>query len=338
MKLSLFQNYMQKEKIGLCVFPGSDPNFFYFVQENLPKSLLLIFRTGKPVIITSGLEEKPKGFRIVETRKYLIEIKKLAKKQRVQKVGVNKKKLTHYQYLKFRRLGGMVDVGSVLLEMRAQKTPAELVKVRKACNITTNIVNKLIKNLRKFKTEKEIVQFLKIETIKNDCELAFDPIVASGKRAAVPHAAKYGRLTGFLVVDFGVKYKGYCSDMTRTFYKGKPTEKEKELYNLVLKAQQKAIDKVKVGVKGWELDGAARRSFGRLRDKFTHGLGHGVGVEIHEKPNLLKGSRDVFKANMVFTVEPGYYDDIGIRIEDTVLLTRKGLVVLTRVPKRLICF
>ena len=339
MKLSQLQSYMRKERIDLCVFPSTEPNFFYFIQEKPWKSLLLIFKTGKPVIIQSNTEDKPKGFKVVEARKYFLELKKIAKQKKVKRIGLSKYRISHYQYLKFRRIARLVDVEEKLLEMRAQKTPAELVKVRKACNLTTKIINKLIKNLKKFKTEEQILRFLKIETIKNDCELAFEPIVASGKRAATPHAQKHGKLTGFLVVDFGVKYKGYCSDMTRTFYKGKPNKEEKELYELVLKAQLKTIEKAKIGIKAWQLDRTARKSFGKLSEKFIHGTGHGFGVQIHEKPNLAPKSKDVLKANMVFTVEPGYYDNkCGIRIEDDVLLTNRGKIILTKTTKKLVCF
>jgi Xaa-Pro aminopeptidase len=339
MKLSQFQKYMQKEKLDLCIFMNDDPNFFYFVQEKPNKSTLLVFKKGKPIILSNALEEKPKGFKVLVVKKYYEQLKKLAKQKRVKKIGVNKKHLTHPQYLKFRRMAKLFDVEEKLLELRAQKTPVELAKIKIACNITTKIMNKLIKNLKRFKTEKEILQFLKIETIKNDCELAFEPIVASGKRAATPHAAKPGKISnGFLVVDFGVRYKGYCADVTRTFFKGKPSEKDKELYYRVLLAQQKAIEKAKVGIKCWQLDAAARRSFGNLRKKFIHGTGHGIGVQIHEKPNLLKGSKDILKENMVFTVEPGIYDDYGIRIEDDVLLTMRGKVVLTKVRKGLVSF
>lgn len=142
---------------------------------------------------------------------------------------------------------------------------------------------------------------------------------------------------GFCVIDFGVKYKGYCSDITRTAYVGKPSQKEKEIYNMLLKIQKDAISQVKENKKCSELYNFVNESLGKCKKYFTHGLGHGVGVEIHEMPNLTLNSKDRIKNNMVFTIEPGIYfpGKFGIRIEDTILF-KNNPISLTTTSKDLI--
>jgi Xaa-Pro aminopeptidase len=144
---------------------------------------------------------------------------------------------------------------------------------------------------------------------------------------------------GFLILDFGIKYKSYLSDMTRTLYLGKPSAKEIELYNKVLKVQEACIDKAKIGLNAGKLYNYSIKLFGKDAKYFIHGLGHGVGVEIHERPSLGLKSQDTFVKGCVFTIEPGYYNQetgIGIRIEDTIFLGEKK-EVLTKSAKKLVC-
>ena len=166
--------------------------------------------------------------------------------------------------------------------------------------------------------------------------MAFKTIVASGKNSSFPHhTTKNKKLQrGFCIIDYGVRYKGYCSDTTRTVYLGKPSKKEVEIYNKVLQVQKDAIFMLEPGKTCGEIDASVRKVLG---DRFTHGLGHGVGIEIHEMPSFQPDSKHVLENNMVFTIEPGvYYESIyGIRIEDTVLLKGKA-VCLTKAPKGLL--
>jgi len=139
------------------------------------------------------------------------------------------------------------------------------------------------------------------------------------------------------VIDFGVKYKGYCSDITRTIYLGRPKKAEKKIYNLVLSSQLKAIEKIKENILCSEADKQARKVLGKYKKIFIHGLGHGIGIEPHELPNLSTKSTDKFKQKMVFTIEPGIYSShkFGIRIEDDILLD-KNIKILTKTNKNLI--
>jgi Xaa-Pro aminopeptidase len=173
--------------------------------------------------------------------------------------------------------------------------------------------------------------------------MSFETIVASGVRSALPHGhATAARLPrrGFLTLDFGVILKGYCSDMTRTVYLGKPKANERNAYEAVLEAQEAGVAAVASGVSCGEVDEAARGVLRRagLAEAFTHSTGHGVGLEIHEAPRLGAGQTTRLLPGMVVTIEPGVYlaGQFGIRIEDMVAVTRTGRQVLTPAPKALI--
>jgi Xaa-Pro aminopeptidase len=173
--------------------------------------------------------------------------------------------------------------------------------------------------------------------------MSFETIVASGERSALPHGRATGaRLPrrGFLTLDFGVILKGYCSDMTRTVYLGKPKRNERDAYEAVLEAQLAGVDAVSSGVSCGAVDEAARgvlRQAG-LAEAFSHSTGHGVGLEIHEPPRIGAGQTNTLHPGMVVTIEPGVYlaGQFGIRIEDMVAVTRTGGEVLTPSPKALI--
>ncbi len=202
-------------------------------------------------------------------------------------------------------------------------------------------VIQLIKELRKkkFKTELDIYNFLKQETKKANCKLAFKPVVAIGKNAAeIHHKANKSKLKkGFLVIDFGVKYKDYCSDCTRTFYLGKPTKKEIKLYNLVIEAQLTALNHAQPGVMAADIDLIARAVLQDYWKHFIHGTGHGVGLRIHQAPNLKPSGRKTLKKGDVLTIEPGLYfkNKLGIRIEDLIIV-KQNPEILTKITKKLI--
>ncbi|MBD3249717.1 M24 family metallopeptidase [Candidatus Woesearchaeota archaeon] len=220
--------------------------------------------------------------------------------------------------------------------------PFNIKHTSKACSIADNILKQLIKKLKKrqLKTELEVFNFLKQKTeSKKHCKLAFPPVVAMGKNAAeIHHEANNTILKkGFLVIDFGVKYKGYCSDCTRTFYLyGKPSRKEKELYEIVLQAQETAILNVRPGVAAADIDLIARAVLWKHYKNFIHGTGHGVGAKIHQIPNLKPRGKHLLRKGMLITVEPGLYfkDKLGIRIEDTILVKEKP-EILTKISKEL---
>ena len=173
--------------------------------------------------------------------------------------------------------------------------------------------------------------------------MSFETIVASGERSALPHGhagpAKLPK-RGFVTLDFGVMLRGYCSDMTRTVYLGRPTREEKAAYAAVLEAEEAGIAAVRDGAAAGHVDAAARSILRRegLAQYFTHSTGHGLGLEIHEGPRLGAKVKDHLEAGMVVTVEPGVYlpGRFGIRIEDMVVVEAGGARVLTSSPKELL--
>lgn len=211
-------------------------------------------------------------------------------------------------------------------------------EVKKACDISSEIIKCCIKNIPKFRTEKEVYLFLIRETRKRKLKLAFKPIVANNNWEihAKPRNIKLKK--GFLIIDFGVISKNYYSDITRTIYLGKPSKKEIKLYNLVLKVQEKAIKKVKPGVKCADVDIYARKLFGKYKKYFLHSLGHGVMNKIHCSPTISPKSEDIFHKNMIFTIEPGLYfkNKFGIRIEDTLILKNKPIILSNKLTKKLV--
>lgn len=173
--------------------------------------------------------------------------------------------------------------------------------------------------------------------------LSFDTISASGIRSAMPHGIATDKKIengDFLTLDFGCVFEGYCSDMTRTVVVGKANDKQKEIYNTVLKAQTTAIDAIKAGMKCSEVDGVARKIItdAGYGENFGHSLGHSVGIEIHENPSFSPKSNAVVQNGNVITVEPGIYIDGfgGVRIEDLIVVQNGKAVNLTSSPKDLI--
>jgi Xaa-Pro aminopeptidase len=190
-------------------------------------------------------------------------------------------------------------------------------------------------------SEKEIALDMEIYMRKHGAtSSSFDTIVASGERSALPHGVASERIlkaNEFVKLDFGAYYHGYCSDLTRTVFLGKPTEKHRHIYDIVLEAQLKALSILKPGMTGREGDAAAREVIQKagFGDNFGHGTGHGLGMEIHEAPRLSAQSDAVLEAGMVVTVEPGIYIPGfgGVRIEDDVVLVDKGIRILTHSSK-----
>lgn len=332
-------DFVMERNVDGLVLTGDDPSFFYALQREGNGELLFIPKKGRQVLVTSALEDVPEGVRVIRSRDKKKVLSRLTKGWR--RVGVNERVLP-FGLAKHIR-GRKIPLSGPLGELRSVKTGVEMRLIRTSCRIAGDILNMMTSRLPLFRTEGDIKRFLKVETAKSGCALAYEPIVASGKGAGIPHYRGEKRLSkGFLIVDFGVKYKGYCSDITRTFYKGRPSKSEKERYDLVLSCQEQAIKRISAyqsdPVEGREVYLLARKSLGKYKTLFTHGLGHGFGIEIHEYPSLGKLKGHVLKEGMVLTVEPGIYASFGIRIEDDLYLGKKVEVLTSHVPKRLICF
>jgi Xaa-Pro aminopeptidase len=242
----------------------------------------------------------------------------------------------------------LVAVNGLVAELRQVKDEVEQDKMREAAALGCRLFDQVLEEIHLGATEMEVA--LALETMARFAgaeRMSFETIVAGGERSALPHGKASGAKLkrGFVIVDFGVVLDGYCSDMTRTVHLGAARKGEREVYEAVLDAQLAGLAAVKAGVTGVEIDTAARQVLqaAGLGEYFTHGTGHGVGLEIHEGPRLGKkreGGRDgnteaKLKAGMIVTMEPGAYlpGKFGVRIEDTVLVTATGCEILTPTTK-----
>ena len=229
-------------------------------------------------------------------------------------------------------------------KLREIKTPAEIVAIRKACDITSEAFNAILPKIRPGMTEKELQIELDFTMLRLGAdEFAFDTIIASGENGSLCHAIPGSRTLkngDMITMDFGAKVGGYCSDMTRTVALGKPSDEMRTVYETVLRAQSMCEDALMAGKTGEELDKLARDYIDArgYAGRFGHGLGHSVGIDIHEEPRLSQRCKDVLQAGVVITVEPGIYlpGVGGVRIENTCLVKENGCVPLTTADKQLI--
>ena len=237
----------------------------------------------------------------------------------------------------------LVETLPIVERLRMTKDAGEIEKIRAACHLGVQLFEGILNVVRPGVQESDIAGELEFSARKAGVDqMAFPTIVAGGPRSALPHGrASQARIpAGFVVCDFGVILAGYCSDMTRTVYVGRPQTHARQLYGAVREAQQTALDAVRPGRTVGEVDQAARkllhnRHLGRF---FTHSTGHGLGLEIHEAPRVAAGQDEPLLPGMVITIEPGVYlpGKYGVRIEDTVVVTEAGCEVLTPCSKDLI--
>lgn len=251
--------------------------------------------------------------------------------------------LTHFMYenISDGALCGFLPCD--LTSLRAVKEPYELKATRKASNIADRAFAELLPYIKPGVTEKELAARLESNMLLlGSEEKSFTTIVASGKRSAMPHGTASPKVIedgDFVTFDFGAVWEGYHSDITRTVVVGKASQAQKDFYNLILEGQKLGVSLIKAGVSRREVDYAVRNYFARyhVSQYFTHSLGHGTGLEIHEQPVLSPKSAGVLEENMIVTVEPGLYIEgkFGVRIEDSVAVTANGCEILTKTPKDL---
>ncbi len=230
-----------------------------------------------------------------------------------------------------------------LSQQRTVKSEEEIAKIEVSQRIAEKALTKIVPLIKPGVTEREISAELMFEMIRLGADtLAFENIVSFGENSANPHhhpSDKKLEKNELILIDFGARTNGYCSDMTRTFTLGTPQDELKAIHGIVLEAQAYALKHIKAGMTGREADSLAReyiRANGYGKE-FGHSLGHGVGVEIHEKPNLSERSDDILLPGMVVTVEPGIYIDGigGVRIEDMIVVEEDGVRNLTNFNKNL---
>jgi Xaa-Pro aminopeptidase len=244
-----------------------------------------------------------------------------------------------------KKRGFFLAAESLVARLREVKSEDEAKRMRRAAALGCRLFEGVLPHIVPGNTEIGVALELEYAARQAGAEaMSFETIVASGKRSALPHGRATGQKLprrGFVTLDFGVVLDGYCSDMTRTVHLGKASPREWDVYDSVLEAQQAAVAAVRPGVTCAKVDEAARSVLekAKLAKWFTHSTGHGVGLEIHEGPRVAASVEQVLEPGMVITVEPGVYlpGEFGVRIEDMVLVTERGGVVLTAAsPKQLL--
>ncbi|MFT7184606.1 MAG: Xaa-Pro aminopeptidase [Oceanicoccus sp.] len=233
----------------------------------------------------------------------------------------------------------LVPTKKPIEEQRWVKSEAEVKLLKKSQDINAAVLERVKKVIKTGDTELEIAWQIKAIGHELGAEdISFEPIVAFGPNSASPHHQNSSRKLkkrDIILIDMGMKYKGYCSDMTRTFFHGKPTEEQSRVYNLVLQAQLAGIAATKAGVKASTPDKAARKVMGDMAVHFGHSLGHGIGLDVHEHPGVSSRSKATLKEGMIVTMEPGIYlpGKFGVRIEDMGRVTKTGYENFTKVTK-----
>ena len=262
-----------------------------------------------------------------------------------ENVGFEEEYVTYAKYKDFMhryKINNLEETEGIIEKQRMIKDPEEIELIEKACKITDDCFNHLKSFIKIGLTEKQIAKEIDEFFIDNGAEdVAFSTIVASGKNSSMPHAVPTNKKIEAgdpITIDMGCKYKGYCSDMTRTIFVGSVPEYVKPVYDLVLKKQQQVLEEMKDGESTRFLTTMVENDFKLEGYDLIHALGHGVGMEIHEAPYISHRFDVPLKENMIVTNEPGIYipGRFGVRIEDTVLVTKKGAIALTESDKECI--
>ncbi len=263
--------------------------------------------------------------------------------KKIKKVGFEREGIGYSDYEKLK--GALDDkefvpISNLVGELRMRKDEDEIKCIKRACEIGDAVLREVSKEISPHSTEKDIaaeIEFL-MKRHGGDKQ-SFDTIVAAGDNSALPHAIPTDRKVdgeNILLVDMGVLYEGYASDMTRTFLLRKGG-REREIYGIVSEAQRRAIEAIKPGVELKDIDEIARKYIGdeHYGENFGHALGHGVGLSVHELPRISNKCTYRAEEGMVFTLEPGIYIPGfgGVRIEDLILVTKTGYEVITKSPK-----
>ncbi len=321
----------------LCGFTGSDGALIYGSEERI-------------FLSDSRYEEQAKAeVRAAAFQKYRKKVEGVAQRLRamqVKRLGFEAAALSWEGFQKLKVLLPrviLVPLSGEIAGLRARKEPEEIQKIRRAVEIASGSFVDMLSRVKPGGREKTLRDFLEMRMRRRGAEeTAFPTIVASGPRAALPHGKasekqlEKGEMT---VIDFGARFEGYNSDETKTLILGRPDPRQKKIYDLVRKAQERAIKAVRPGESVRRIDAAARDIISRAGygKYFGHGTGHGIGLAVHEPPTLSPRGSGFVQEGMVFSIEPGVYlaGWGGVRLEDLVLVTGRGGEVLSPLSKEL---
>jgi len=343
-RIALLKNGIKKSSLD-AILVTDETNVAYLSGFKGHDSMALITLDKNYFITDSRYIEEAEGaldnfcVRLVDRSTYdtfseIIEI------LRLKRIGFEATNLPYgvaarlYELIKNAKL---IPCRDMVEEIRAVKDPGEITLIRRSARLNKKVFNSALRRLKPGVSERSLADEIETIFIREGARSAFELIVASGENASKPHALPTSakiRENSFVMIDIGAKLDGYCSDLTRMVTLGRVKDKFKKIYNTVRIAQEKAIEMIRPGVMVRDVDAAGRdhikgAGFGKY---FGHSLGHGIGMNVHEKPTISSLSEGSLRPGMVFTVEPAIYIPKfgGARIEDMVLVTDKGCEVLTR--------
>jgi len=355
-KIEQFREELKKRKIDAALFLTSEPihdvNIEYFTgfqQIRFFSFSCLLISQNNSVLVVSPLSYdqalmEAEADEIINLKDYSNSLTKVLKEKlkKFKTIGILERIFPHKLSRKFRVK--FKDISDIIRELRSIKEPKEIQRIEKACHITNQGIKFIEKNLSKKMTEKELALTLQQKLIKKGADdLAFPTIVTSGNRSSFihPHPSSMDKKIqkGLGLIDFGVRYKGYCSDVTVPFTVSRLSARQKKIVKTVKKAYQKAINTLKIDIPTWKVHNAAEKIIKKNRFEFKHSVGHGIGLDLHDLPSLspkpkakeeLKDWKEFkLKENMTFTIEPGVYElgVGGIRLENDVLLKKEPEVL-----------
>ncbi len=349
-KNKLLQKINEKQMDAVLI--TLDENVFYF--SGFPGDSTELLITPKATYLftdfryTEMAEKQTQGCEIIETKSSdrLAQIDRKMKENGVGVLGIEKSAvtLTFFDACQTSLSAkAYSDVSEDIAWLRAIKSDAEIEIMKNAARISDRVFEKLLTRIKPGIRETDINAELIYLFNQNGCGLSFPPIIASGENASLPHAQVTDRMLregDFLTIDFGCKLGKYCTDCTRTVGIGGLAKEQEKVYDIVKLAQQTAFEAIMPGITCGELDTVARGIIADAgyAENFGHGLGHGVGLEIHEFPRVGGGDMTVLKPGMVITIEPGIYlkGRYGVRIEDMCFVTENGGESFNHIDKNLI--
>lgn len=359
-KINQISSYLKQNKIDAAFITTPDNVFYVSGFHSNPHERLLgvvVFQNAEPLMICPKMEvpdAKAAGWSFDTVGHQDTDNPWKLLKEAIEKKGITISQLAiEKSHMTVERLEALQELfpqasfarlDDQLNAMRVVKDEKELEILRQAAAYADYAIEVGVSEIAEGKTELEILTAIELAMKKKGIShMSFDTMVLSGPKTASPHGKPGDRKIqkgDFVLFDLGVIYKGYCSDITRTVSFGEPSDAQKEVYETVRKAEQDAVDAVKPGVRAMDLDKIARdviteAGYGEF---FTHRLGHGLGISVHEFPSVTGNNEMELIEGMVFTIEPGIYDPniTGVRIEDDVVVTKDGVEVLTKYPKELV--
>lgn len=333
-----------------------DPSNMFYLTEGYTGEGTVYISVNRKVIVTDfryteQAERQAPGYEVVMTDKERHEadwLKELCESDNINEIRYESNYLTVDAFERLRgKLGDeitFVPLKGAPQKLREVKTPVEIVAMRKAADITAEAFRSILPKIREGMSEKDLQIELDFTMLRLGADgQAFDTIIASGENGSLCHAIPGPRKLrngDMITMDFGAKVNGYCSDMTRTVALGQPSDEMRRVYDTVLRAQTMCEDALAVGKRCSDIDRLARDYIDSrgYAGRFGHGLGHSVGIDIHEEPRLSQTCSETLRAGVVITVEPGVYlpGVGGVRIENTCLVRENGSEPLTDADKQLI--